>query len=69
LPSNELNSVKIGSTVWAWEFSKIWGHKKKLKTTRVIFHPCAGTPPLGRLLWILVWGWCRRRNHPCQILC
>jgi len=29
LTSNESNGVKIGSTVWPQEVTKIWGHKKK----------------------------------------
>jgi len=36
---------------------------------RVIFHQCAGTPPLGRLLWVWHAGWYRWLNRSCQILC
>ena len=45
--------------------------KKNKNHARVIFHPFAGTPPLGRSVWILAcWtaGSYRRRNYPCQIL-
>jgi len=46
-------NVKIGSTVWPEEVSKILGHKKKEKIKNqatVIFHPRARMLPLGRLL-------------------
>jgi len=36
--------------------SKIFGHEKTKTHARVIFHACAGTSPLRRLLWILAWG-------------
>ena len=50
----ESNSVKIGSPVWSRDASKNRGHKKEKKKIKnhaiVIFHPFAGTPPLGRLV-------------------
>jgi len=51
LTSNGSNSVKIGSPVWPREVSKNCGHKKRKNENhaRVIFYPCAGTAPLGRL--------------------
>ena len=41
---------------------------KSKNHARVIFHPFAGTPPLGRSVWILACWVILRRNHPCQIL-
>ena len=36
--------------------SNLLGDDLKIKNhARVIFHPCAGTPPLGWLLWNLAW--------------
>jgi len=34
----------------------IWRKRSPKDHARVIFHPCAGTPPLGRLSWILAYG-------------
>jgi len=44
-------------------------HKEKIKNHAwVIFHPFAGTPSMGRLVWILACWVILQRNLPCQIL-
>ena len=49
----ESNCVKIGFVVLARGVSKILGRKKNKNHARVIFHPFAHPPPVGRSLSFL----------------